>query len=91
MIRGFTDKLFDELDDITSIAVTPQRANVASCRVLEKAGYERRWVGMLDSDDPSDDGETSLYTAHGTVAESSRDLSVWRVSTDGRPQYLPDG
>ena len=61
MIRRFTDKLFAELGDVTSVAVTPQAANVASCRVLEKAGYERRWVGMLDSDDPSDSDEAALY------------------------------
>jgi len=61
MIRTFTDKLFVDFDDISSIAVTPQTANVASCRVLEKAGYERWWVGSLDSDDPSDEGEAALY------------------------------
>lgn len=61
MISAFTERLFADMADIARIIVTPQAANVASCRVLEKAGYERRWVGMLDSDDPSDAGEAALY------------------------------
>lgn len=61
MIRSFTNKLFAEIGDITTIAVTPQAANTASCRVLEKAGYRQHWVGMLDSDDPADEGEAALY------------------------------
>lgn len=61
MIRDFSDKLFDELGEIALIAVTPQVENVASCRVLEKAGYERWWVGVLDSDDPAEAGEAALY------------------------------
>lgn len=61
MIRDFTDKLFAELDDIMLIAVTPQVGNAASCRVLEKAAYERRWVGVLNSDDPADAGQAALY------------------------------
>lgn len=61
MIVAFTELLFADLDDVRSIAVTPQSANTASCRVLEKAGYRRVWVGVLDSADPSDDGESALY------------------------------
>ena len=61
LIAAFTDKLFAELEEIERVLVTPQAANVASCRALEKAGYERLWLGMLDSDDPSDSGEAALY------------------------------
>lgn len=61
MIQAFTERLFDDLADVSCVAVTPQSTNVASCRVLEKAGYRLVWTGDLDSDDPSDDGESALY------------------------------
>lgn len=61
MIRAFTDELFTDLPDVSRVAVTPQAANIASCRVLEKAGYRLMWSGELDSDDPSDEGESALY------------------------------
>ncbi len=61
MIRAFTDQLFADLPDVECVAVTPQSANIASCRVLEKAGYDRLWTGQLDSDDPADEGEAALY------------------------------
>jgi RimJ/RimL family protein N-acetyltransferase len=46
---------------VTSIVVTPQEANRASCRVLEKSGYRLVWTGMLDSDHPSDAGTAAMY------------------------------
>lgn len=61
MIRSFTGKLFADYKDVISVVVTPQAANAASCRVLEKAGYEQRWIGVLESDDPADDGTAVLY------------------------------
>lgn len=61
MIRAFTERLFADLPDVSCIAVTPQAANTASCRVLEKAGYHLVWSGDLESDDPSDEGESALY------------------------------
>ena len=72
MIRGFTDKLFAEFDDVANVAVTPQAANAASCRVLEKAGYERVWLGTLESDRPSDRGETALYVCSRRAWSSRR-------------------
>jgi aminoglycoside 6'-N-acetyltransferase len=60
-IRAFTDFVFAAYPDVEGIVVTPQAANQASCRVLEKAGYELVWTGMLDSDDPSDSGLAALY------------------------------
>lgn len=64
VVAAFSDALLEDLDDVTDIVVTPQAANVASCRVLEKAGYERRWTGRLDSDDPGDAGPAALYVRH---------------------------
>lgn len=43
------------------IVVTPQQANRASCRVLEKAGYKLKWAGLLDADDPADAATAVLY------------------------------
>ena len=60
-VAAFTSMVFAEYEDVDSVVVTPQAANIPSCRVLEKAGYERRWVGMLDSEHPSDAGRAALY------------------------------
>jgi aminoglycoside 6'-N-acetyltransferase len=46
---------------VDSIVVTVQQANVASWRVLEKAGFARIWAGELDSPDPSDEGPEYAY------------------------------
>lgn len=61
VVAAFSEALFEAFPDVTDIVVTPQAANAASCRVLEKAGYERRWTGLLDSDDPSDEDPAALY------------------------------
>ena len=63
-VQDFTELLFADYTDIEIIVVTPQQANRASCRVLEKAGYELRWSGRLDSDDPADSGTAALYVRH---------------------------
>ena len=64
VIDAFSAGVFDRYPDVDSIVVTPQAANRASCRVLEKAGYELAWTGILDSDDPSDAGPAALYILH---------------------------
>lgn len=61
-IRAFSAAVFDGYPEIEQIVVTPQAANRASCRVLEKSGYRLLWTGMLESDDPSDAGLSALYT-----------------------------
>ena len=63
-IAAFTDRLFAEYGDVQTIVVTPQRANRASCRALEKSGYEFVWVGRLDSDDPADADDAAIYVKH---------------------------
>lgn len=61
MIRRFTTKLFADLGDVATVAVTPQAACMASCRALEKADYGLRWTGRLATGDPADEGEAALY------------------------------
>ncbi len=61
VIAAFSEALFEAFPDVTDIVVTPQAANAASCRVLQKVGYERRWTGVLDSDDPGDAGSAAMY------------------------------
>jgi aminoglycoside 6'-N-acetyltransferase len=46
---------------VDSIVVTVQQANVASWRVLEKAGFSRVWAGELASPDASDEGPEYVY------------------------------
>jgi aminoglycoside 6'-N-acetyltransferase len=60
-IAAFSASVFERYPDVERIVVTPQTANRASCRVLEKAGYVLTWTGALDSDDPSDAGPAALY------------------------------
>ena len=61
VVAAFSADLFAAWPDIQEVVVTPQAANRASCRVLEKAGYQWRWTGMIHSDDPSDAGPAALY------------------------------
>lgn len=60
VIAAFSADVFARYPDVDQIVVTPQEANRASCRVLEKAGYRLAWTGMLDSNDPSDSGLAAL-------------------------------
>ena len=52
---------------VDSIVVTVQQANVASWRILEKAGFARIWSGELDSPDPSDEGPEYVYRIDRTA------------------------
>lgn len=62
-ISAFTERLWTDYPDVQVVVVTPQQANRPSCRVLEKAGYQPLWIGILDSDDPSDSGPAVLYAS----------------------------
>lgn len=61
VVAAFSADVVLRYPGVDRIVVTPQAANRASCRVLEKAGYELVWTGMLDSSDPSDAGPVALY------------------------------
>jgi aminoglycoside 6'-N-acetyltransferase len=60
MIAAFVPLVF-AWRPVDSIVVTVQQANVASWRILEKAGFKRVWSGELNSPDPSDQGPEHVY------------------------------
>lgn len=66
-IASFTERLFAEYGEVQTVVVTPQRANRASCRALEKCGYELVWVGRLDSDDPADADDAAIYVKRRSI------------------------
>ncbi len=61
IVDAFTALTFERYPDIERMAVAVQQANHRSWRALEKAGYERGFEGMIDSDDPSDAGPSYVY------------------------------
>jgi len=65
-IREFTALVFERYPEIDLVGAAPQQANIASWKALENAGYERHWAGMLESDDPSDEGPAFVYVKHRT-------------------------
>ncbi len=60
-IATFAADTLARYPDIDCVVAAPQQANVASWRALEKAGFQRIWAGLLDSDDPADAGPAYLY------------------------------
>jgi aminoglycoside 6'-N-acetyltransferase len=64
MIDAFVDLTWDRHADITAVVVAVDQGNEASWRALEGAGFLRAWAGLLDSDDPSDQGPHYLYVKH---------------------------
>jgi aminoglycoside 6'-N-acetyltransferase len=61
MIDAFVDLTWDRHPDITAVIVAVDQNNEASWHALEGAGFLRAWAGLLDSDDPSDQGPHYLY------------------------------
>jgi len=61
IVDSFTAATFERYADIERVAVAVQQANYRSWRALEKAGYERVFAGIIDSDDPSDAGPSYVY------------------------------
>lgn len=61
IVESFTTLTFERYGDIDTMAVAVQQANHRSWRALEKAGYDRVFEGMIDSDDPSDAGPSYVY------------------------------
>ena len=96
MIERFTTKLFADLPEIDVVVVTPQADNRASCGALEGAGYERVWLGRLDSDDPSDEGTSAIYVRRRERYRTERlDLRPLRaddvdllLDLDGDPEVM---
>jgi aminoglycoside 6'-N-acetyltransferase len=61
IVESFTALTFERYADIDRMGVAVQQANHRSWRTLEKAGYERVFEGMIESDDPSDAGPSYVY------------------------------
>jgi aminoglycoside 6'-N-acetyltransferase len=61
VVGSFTTLTFERYPDIERMGVAVQQANHRSWRALEKAGYDRVFEGMIDSDDPSDAGPSYVY------------------------------
>lgn len=61
MIAAFVDLTWDRYADITAVVVAVDQGNEASWRALEGTDFVRTWAGVLDSEDPSDQGPCYLY------------------------------
>jgi aminoglycoside 6'-N-acetyltransferase len=61
IVESFTALTFERYVDIDRMGVAVQQANHRSWRALEKAGYDRVFEGMIESDDPSDAGPSYVY------------------------------
>jgi aminoglycoside 6'-N-acetyltransferase len=61
IISRFVSDTWERHPGVSAVVVDVQQANRRSWRALEKAGFSRCWAGMLDSDDPSDEGPSYLY------------------------------
>jgi aminoglycoside 6'-N-acetyltransferase len=47
--------------EVVAIVIAVQQDNRPSWRALEKAGFRRAWSGVVDSEDPSDNGRSYVY------------------------------
>jgi aminoglycoside 6'-N-acetyltransferase len=63
-IKQLVADTFERYPDADSVVVAVQQANRPSWRALERAGFERRWAGLLDTTDPSDAGPSYVYVRH---------------------------
>jgi aminoglycoside 6'-N-acetyltransferase len=62
MIEQFVADTWMRYRDVDEIVVGVQQANRRSWRALEKSGFVRRWAGVIESGDPSDEGPSYVYT-----------------------------
>ncbi len=61
MIAAFVARLWARYPRASQVVVGVQQENVASWRALEHVGFTRTYAGMIESDDPSDEGPTFIY------------------------------
>ena len=61
MLDEFVARLWARYPHARQIVVGVQQENVASWRALEHVGFTRTYAGMIESDDPSDEGPTFIY------------------------------
>lgn len=60
-IHAFRPLVFGFFPEVTGIVAAPLARNTASCRALEKAGFQHLGLREPDNDDPSDTGVNSVY------------------------------
>jgi len=71
-VRAFAVQVLGFYPDVSGVVAVPLRANRASCRVLEKAGFRHVEDLDLDTGDPSDVGVNSVYLlARDAVARTA--------------------
>jgi aminoglycoside 6'-N-acetyltransferase len=61
MIDRFVETTWPRYPLIPAIVVNVSSENRRSWRALERAGFTRVWSGLLQSDDPSDEGLNHVY------------------------------
>jgi aminoglycoside 6'-N-acetyltransferase len=61
VITAFLENTWRRYPTIVAVVVAVQQTNRRSWRALEKSGFHRIWAGELDSDDPSDRGQSYVY------------------------------
>ena len=61
MIDQFVETTWLRYPEVPAIVVNVSSENRRSWRALEKAGFVRLWSGLLESDDPSDEGLNHVY------------------------------
>jgi aminoglycoside 6'-N-acetyltransferase len=61
IIALFVADTWKRYPDVEEIVVSVLQANRRSWRALEKSGFVRRWAGVIESDDPSDEGPSYVY------------------------------
>ena len=64
IVERLVEDTWQRYPEVPAIVVSVQQENRRSWRALEKAGFERAWAGMLDSDDPSDEGPSYVYVRY---------------------------
>jgi aminoglycoside 6'-N-acetyltransferase len=64
MIDRFVAETWQRYPDVSAIVIAIRQENRRSWRAVEKSGFERTWAGLLDSDDPSDDGPNYVYVRY---------------------------
>jgi len=63
-IRLIAQIAFDLYPEVDVIVSAPQKANLGSCKAIEKAGFSCIDERKLDSNCPSDSGISSIYVLH---------------------------
>jgi aminoglycoside 6'-N-acetyltransferase len=70
IIEAFVEDTWRRYPDIPAIVVNVSPDNRRSWRALEKAGFDRIWTGIIESDDPSDAGLNCIYVRRRPAPKS---------------------